>query len=202
MSLSPHVENASIPKGSTPIPKNRNVSSIGKGEFLGSSSSNNSSFRMNHYSNSGQPSVLDSIRRPNLTPTFSYSNGVYMPESHRTSSFNDSYLPYDKNPYAKTTGSMSNKSDMKIKTKKNAINTNTRKSSGLIYTTKVDKELSSIDRVNDPNINGLVCAGKTHLGLYKFSPSDRSIKCVHDFITPNSNTSTRGTTSLLPKLSK
>ncbi|AJT71323.1 AAR_G0048070.mRNA.1.CDS.1 [Saccharomyces cerevisiae] len=202
MSLSPHVENASIPKGSTPIPKNRNVSSIGKGEFLGSSSSNNSSFRMNHYSNSGQPSVLDSIRRPNLTPTFSYSNGVYMPESHRTSSFNDSYLPYDKNPYAKTTGSMSNKSNMKIKTKKNAINTNTRKSSGLIYTTKVDKELSSIDKVNDPNINGLVCAGKTHLGLYKFSPSDRSIKCVHDFITPNSNTSTRGTTSLLPKLSK
>lgn len=196
------MENASVPKGSTPIPKNRNFSSLGKAEFLGSSSSNNSSFRVNHYSNSGQPSVLDSIRRPNLTSTFSYSNGVYMPESHRTSSFNDNYLPYDKNSYVKTAGSMGNKSNIKVKTKKNASNTTTRKSSGLIYTTKVDKELSSIDKVNDPNINGLVCAGKTHLGLYKFSPSDRSIKCVHDFITPNNNTSTRGTTSLLPKLSK
>ncbi|CAI4050749.1 Rtc1p SKDI_15G0230 [Saccharomyces kudriavzevii IFO 1802] len=203
MSLSPHMENSSISKGSTPIPKNRNVCSLGKSELLGSSSSNNSSFRVNHYSNSGQTSGLESMRRPNLTPTFSYNNGIYMPESHRTSSFNDNYLPYDKSPFVKKTRNISNKLNMKSKTKKNADSlTNTRKSSGLIYTTKMNKELSSIDKVNDPNINGLVCAGKTHLGFYKFSPSDRSIKCVHDFITPNNNTSTKVATSLLPKLSK
>ena len=177
MSLSTHMENASIPKGSTPIPKNRNVCSLSKSEFLGSSSSINSSFRVNHYSNSGQTSVLDSIRRPNLTPTFSYSNGIYMPESHRTGSFNDNNVPYDKSPYIKKAGSISNKSNMKVKTKKNVNNTNTRKSSGFIYSTKVDKELSSIAKVNDPSLNGLICAGKTHLGFYQFSPSDRSIKC-------------------------
>lgn len=118
MSLSPHMENSSISKGSTPIPKNRNVCSLGKSELLGSSSSNNSSFRVNHYSNSGQTSGLESMRRPNLTPTFSYNNGIYMPESHRTSSFNDNYLPYDKSPFVKKTRNISNKLNMKSKTKK------------------------------------------------------------------------------------
>lgn len=205
MSLSPHLENASVSNEGTSTPKNKNASSLGKNEFLGSSSSNNSSFRVHHYPNSVQTPALDSIRRPNLTPTFSYSNGVYMSESHahRTSSFNDNYLAYDKGSYAKKTRNTNNKSNMKVKTKTNSsFIAHTKNSSGLIYTTKVDKELSSIDKVNDPNINGLVCAGKTHLGFYQFSPTNKSIKCVHDFIRPNNNTSTKLGTSLLPKLSK
>lgn len=59
------------------------------------------------------------------------------------------------------------------------------KSSGLIYSTQASKELASIDRINDSTRNILVCAGKTHLGLYEFNAESKSVICVHDFMAVN-----------------
>lgn len=50
---------------------------------------------------------------------------------------------------------------------------------------RTNNELSSICKVNVPHQNMLVCAGKTHLGLYEFTrhPSDKAgIRCTHDFM--------------------
>ncbi|SSD59710.1 uncharacterized protein SCODWIG_01471 [Saccharomycodes ludwigii] len=44
--------------------------------------------------------------------------------------------------------------------------------SGLKYMFRTGKELSSIDKINDPSINTLVVAGKNHLGLYRFDNSN------------------------------
>lgn len=55
-------------------------------------------------------------------------------------------------------------------------------SSGLLYKVKAKKELASIDAIHDPQAYAIVCAGKSHLGYYKFSMDDRSLICTHDII--------------------
>lgn len=59
----------------------------------------------------------------------------------------------------------------------------TSSSSGLLYKVKVKKELASIDAIHDPQACAIVCAGKSHLGYYKFSTQDRSLICTHDIIS-------------------
>lgn len=60
-------------------------------------------------------------------------------------------------------------------------------SSGLLYKVKAKKELASIDAVHDPRAFAIVCAGKSHLGYYKFSAEDRSLICTHDIINYSSS---------------
>lgn len=74
----------------------------------------------------------------------------------------------------------------------NTINT---QSSGLLYSMKAKKDLSSIDTVHDPNVNALICAGKSHLGYYTFSDTDNKLKCSFDLLyNTNNNTQLRRTT--------
>ena len=52
--------------------------------------------------------------------------------------------------------------------------------SGPLYSTKAKKELASIDAIHDPQACAIVCAGKSHLGYYKFSKENRSLICTYD----------------------
>ncbi|CCE61123.1 hypothetical protein TPHA_0A00380 [Tetrapisispora phaffii CBS 4417] len=63
------------------------------------------------------------------------------------------------------------------------------KSTGLVYSTYLQKEFSSIDKINDPNSNGLICAGKSHLGYYKFSEEDKTISLIHNFTDTTASSS-------------
>ncbi|SCU84284.1 LAME_0C08900g1_1 [Lachancea meyersii CBS 8951] len=63
------------------------------------------------------------------------------------------------------------------------------RSSGLKYSLQVPKELSSIDKINDPQKKSVVIAGKNHLGLYDFNSNTEEIRCVHDYLQNNSDTS-------------
>ncbi|SCU81050.1 LAFA_0C02498g1_1 [Lachancea sp. 'fantastica'] len=56
------------------------------------------------------------------------------------------------------------------------------RSSGLKYSLQVSKELSSIDKINDPRMRSIVIAGKNHLGLYEFDKDTEKIRCVHDYL--------------------
>ncbi|CCD26158.2 Rtc1p NDAI_0G03810 [Naumovozyma dairenensis CBS 421] len=67
-----------------------------------------------------------------------------------------------------------------------------KQSSGLLYSHRTNKELSSISKINDPNNNGLMCAGKDHLGFYRFSPENESITLVHDILDSNSGSLRHG----------
>ncbi|GMM57894.1 Rtc1 protein [Maudiozyma humilis] len=58
--------------------------------------------------------------------------------------------------------------------------------SGFIFSTLADRELASIDKINDPLANSLVCAGKSHIGVYRFNREDRSIRLVHEVTRPES----------------
>lgn len=58
---------------------------------------------------------------------------------------------------------------------------------GAKYILQVNKELSSIDKINDFNAKSLIIAGKSHLGLYTFNEDDYTLKMAHDFI-PSSRT--------------
>ncbi|KAL6951044.1 hypothetical protein ACO0QE_000336 [Hanseniaspora vineae] len=61
-------------------------------------------------------------------------------------------------------------------------------SKGLTYSLKVQKEVSSIDKINDPLANTLVVAGKSHLGLYRFEPHRYgSIYLVRDIFQSSNN---------------
>lgn len=58
----------------------------------------------------------------------------------------------------------------------------TNNSSGLLYNVKAKKELSSIDAVHDTQAHAVICAGKSHLGYYRFSLEDNSIVCTYDVV--------------------
>lgn len=61
-----------------------------------------------------------------------------------------------------------------------ASNRSRPRSSGLVFSSTIDRELASIDKINDPLANSLVCAGKSHVGIYRFNKEDRSIRLIHD----------------------
>lgn len=69
--------------------------------------------------------------------------------------------------------------------KRSIISTNLNESGEPYYSLRTNKELASIDKINDLQSNTLVCAGKTHLGLYKFSSRKKSISLIHDFLSNN-----------------
>ncbi|CAR24590.1 Rtc1p [Lachancea thermotolerans CBS 6340] len=50
----------------------------------------------------------------------------------------------------------------------NYVNPGRIRSSGLKYSLQAPKELSSIDKINDPASRSIVISGKNHLGLYRF----------------------------------
>ncbi|CEP64758.1 Rtc1p LALA0_S13e02344g [Lachancea lanzarotensis] len=65
---------------------------------------------------------------------------------------------------------------------RNYVSTGQIRSSGLKYSLQVSKELSSIDKINDPRLKSIVVAGKNHLGLYEFDNETEKIRCVHDYL--------------------
>ncbi|SCU84247.1 LADA_0D00672g1_1 [Lachancea dasiensis] len=66
---------------------------------------------------------------------------------------------------------------------RNYVNPGQIRSSGLKYTHQAPKELSSIDKINDPQSKAVVVAGKNHLGLYRFTTDNNDLSCVHDFLS-------------------
>lgn len=58
----------------------------------------------------------------------------------------------------------------------------TNNSSGLLYNVRAKKEIASIDAIHDSQAHAVVCAGKSHLGYYRFSPEDNSIACTYDVV--------------------
>lgn len=58
----------------------------------------------------------------------------------------------------------------------------TNNSSGLLYNVRAKKEIASIDAIHDNQTHAVVCAGKSHLGYYRFSPEDNSIVCTYDVV--------------------
>ncbi|CAR26861.1 ZYRO0C03190p [Zygosaccharomyces rouxii] len=140
-----------------PIPRNQASSSLGRND-LKPGLFGRSSFRVQHYSGTNGISPIGSSPRTKISPRYSFASSFATSESSlRESSY------FDERPPVQDTG--------------------VPKSSGLYYSRASPKELSSIDRINDSSFNGIVCAGKTHLGLYKFSPQDKSIDCMHDFVS-------------------
>lgn len=159
-----------------PIPRNQTASSLSRND-LKPVPFNRSSFRVQHYSGSNGMSPIGSSPRTKISSRYSFASSVAASES----SFKDPAF-YDERP---------------------PLDTSVPKSSGLYYSLASSKELSSIDRINDPSVCGIVCAGKTHLGLYKFSPQDKSINCIHDFISPGNESNKVGVTHMgLGKKSK
>ena len=81
-------------------------------------------------------------------------------------------------------------------------------SQGLHYVSKVGGELASIDKVNDPNSNTLVCAGKSQLYTYRFDPDGRTIKLSNSISQTNSlnskvqSSALSSSSSFLPKRSR
>ncbi|SCV00695.1 LAMI_0G06722g1_1 [Lachancea mirantina] len=59
------------------------------------------------------------------------------------------------------------------------------RASGLTCRLQVNKELSSVDKINDPAAQRIVVAGKMHLGVYHFREDDCSLRLVHDFVNTN-----------------
>ena len=83
------------------------------------------------------------------------------------------------------------------------------RSQGLLYVSRVTEELASIDKVNDPNSNTLVCAGKSQLYTYRFDPEGRTIKLVNSISQNNplnskvqSSALSSSSSSFLPKRSR
>ncbi|AEY96031.1 FADL186Cp [Eremothecium gossypii FDAG1] len=58
-------------------------------------------------------------------------------------------------------------------------------SSGLRSSLQCNRELASLDKINDAQARMVVVAGKSHLGLYKFDEAYR-MQQVHDYMTPGS----------------
>lgn len=128
-----------------------------------------SSFRIHHYPNNSQIPSIGSSPRTRPSPWSSYSNNG----SGNDYSWRDTF-----------DGDIS--TPLEPQGPRRRQRPEVPKSSGLIYCIKAKKELASIDKINDPSTNGLLCAGKAHLGYYKFSEEDRSIACVHDYMTTDS----------------
>lgn len=63
----------------------------------------------------------------------------------------------------------------------------TRRFHGARYTLQTNKEISSIDKINDPRSRSLVIAGKSHLGLYSFDEESHTIVNTHDFVQSTKN---------------
>ncbi|GAV52851.1 hypothetical protein ZYGR_0AI01330 [Zygosaccharomyces rouxii] len=150
-----------------PIPRNQASSSLGRND-LKSGLFGRSSFRVQPYSGSNGISPIGSSPRAKISPRYSFASSFAASEPSLRESF------FDEKPPVQDTG--------------------VPKSSGLYYSTASPKELSSIDKINDLSFNGIICAGKTHLGLYKFSPQDKSIDCIHDFMSTG-NDGNRGVTN-------
>lgn len=149
---------------STSIPRGQSSTSFSKSDFK-PLSVGRSSFRVHDYPNNTQVSSIGSSPRSRPTPRYSFNT---------VSSLHDGSLR--ESPYSEQTHS-----ERATGQRKRRFPT-VPKSSGPIYSTQARKELASIDRINDSASNSLVCAGKSHLGLYKFNPDKKSIKCVHDFM--------------------
>lgn len=147
------------------LPRSQPSSSFGRND-LKPISFNRSSFRIHHYSNSNHIQSIGSSPRTKSSPRYSFSN------------INSSNDPSYKDTYRDL-----NSVDERAVNRTRRRLPEVPKSSGLLYSTKTRKELSSIDKFDDPSSNGLICAGKTHLGYYRFSEQDHTITCIHDFMT-------------------
>lgn len=150
-----------------PTAKGESATSFGRNEFKPSSFSR-SSFRIHHYPVSTQVSPVGSSPRPRGASRYSLSN---------SSSFNEGSLReslHSDCQAAERPASEGKRSHPVAP-----------KSSGLTYSSRARKELSSIDKINDPSSNALICAGTTHLGYYRFNPEDRSVVCLHDYVAVN-----------------
>ncbi|EDO15313.1 hypothetical protein Kpol_1038p20 [Vanderwaltozyma polyspora DSM 70294] len=146
------------------------------------------SFQIHHYSNSIHSPSLDGSPRQNFSQKYSFG------------SINSSNSSYDRSrdPSSVEQQLMREKSQALLKRKSSPMP----KSSGLLYSTHTNKELSSIDKINDPSSNALICAGKAHLGYYKFSSNDNNkITLVHEFTQGFSSGSSQ-LNSLNPNLNK
>lgn len=147
--------------------KGQPSTSFSRSEFKPTSFSR-SSFRIHHYATNPQVSSIGSSPRPRAASKYSLSN---------SGSFHDGSLR--ESPYSEYHQSE------KVTVERKRNHPVAPKSSGLIYTSKARKELSSIDKINDPSSNALICAGTTHLGYYKFNTEDRSVTCLHDYVAVN-----------------
>ncbi|QLQ80690.1 hypothetical protein HG537_0E00430 [Torulaspora globosa] len=153
------------------VVKGESASSSGRNEFKPSSFSR-SSFRIHHYAASAQVSPVGSSPRPRGASRYSLSN---------SSSFNEGSLRESLN-------SDSQRAERFVSEGKRSHPV-APKCSGLTYSSRARKELSSIDKINDPSSNALICAGTTHLGYYRFNPEDRSVVCLHDYVAVNNGNS-------------
>ncbi|CCK67812.1 Rtc1p KNAG_0A01230 [Huiozyma naganishii CBS 8797] len=151
-------------------------------------------FRINHYNSSSPIHTTDIPGRPRLSGKHSYASSYVMHSNIPMGKQNvddqeqiSSSAPFHGRAPAQSTY-------------RNSMSTN--KSSGLMYHDKSKKEISSIDIVHDPQATALICAGKAHLGYYKFSPQDRSLKCQYDLLHSSFQNSRISATSFLPKRSR
>lgn len=152
-------------------PKGQPSTSFSRSEFKPNSFSR-SSFRIHHYPVNTQISPIGGSPRARATSRYSLSNsGSFHDGSLRESPYSDYHPPE------------------KIIAERKRNHPVVPKSSGLIYTSKARKEISSIDKINDPTCNALICAGTTHLGYYKFNPEDHSVSCLHDYVAVNNGNS-------------
>ncbi|CCF60065.1 hypothetical protein KAFR_0I02860 [Kazachstania africana CBS 2517] len=180
----------SLPQGS-----HRMSGSLGKNEATqGASfgaSNQKKSFRIQHYGKQGSPSPFSeqSTTRPKLFPRHSYAgnNGIGLYENSTRSLASADFSPKSI-PIAGDRPAQNNILRHKRRGSKRNISipsqnpSNTIENDGLIYTLRTNKEVASIDRINDPSLHGLICAGKSHLGYYKFNPEDNTIKLHHDLL--------------------
>lgn len=167
-----------------------------------------------HNGSGGHLYMLDPATRPKLTAKYSYGStqgyGMYEtgnlfnrpPSNSYGSSYEEKFLgggrrrmglhsQYHKHAPGTAT-------HFQTKPKKHESKKSTTK-----FHFKTNYEISSIDKINDPSAQGLLCAGKQHLGYYKFSTVDNSIVCVHDFIQATNNVTQKNTNQwILPNLSK
>ncbi|QLL33132.1 hypothetical protein HG536_0E00420 [Torulaspora globosa] len=150
-----------------PVAKGETATSFGRNEFKPSSFSR-SSFRIHHYPVSTQISPMGSSPRARATSRYSLSNSSSFNEGSLRESLHSDSQP------AERAGSEGKRNHPVAP-----------KCSGPMYSSKARKELSSIDKINDPSSNALICAGTTHLGYYRFSPEDRSVVCLHDYVAVN-----------------
>lgn len=152
------------------LPKGRSIygTSFGKSEIKPAnalnrnhlSSTPSSSYKILHHSQNGQVSYLEPSGRPALHSRHTFS-ATHSPDE------------YFHSHHRRSSDNMKK----------------SRSSSGLVFSTSVPRELASIDKINDPQANLLVCAGKAHVGIYKFNKGDKSINLVTDLAKVNTTNS-------------
>lgn len=154
---------------SNSLSRSQASSSFGRSDFK-PISAGRSSFRIHHYSNGNQVPSMGSSPKARTSPWSSFGNNGFLNEG----SWRESHY-----------GEVDTSTEAPAPRRQQRPSVP--KSSGLIYHTKAKKKLASIDKINDPSVHGLVCAGKAHLGYYRFSEENHSITCTHDFMTTESS---------------